>query len=63
MNERLFELVSGQFKASFKEKIEKAKNGYPFSKIALKNSLDTAKRSKYINETEYTFFNNEIIQL
>ena len=63
MNERLFELASGQFKVSFKEKIEKAKNGYPFSKMALKNSLDTAKRRKYVNEREYTYFNNEIIQL
>lgn len=55
-NERTFELVSKQFKQSFIERVEKAKQGYPFSKKQLKAELDSAKINSYINNTEYTEF-------
>ena len=62
-NERTFELVSKQFKSSFVERVEKAKNGYPFTKQELKASLDSAKIDKYISQVEYTEFNKMILAI
>lgn len=63
-NENVLKIVSIQFKSTMADRIERFKKGdVIFDKQNLINSLETAKRNRYVNNSEYIYFKKEIIRL